>query len=94
MFPNVSQIEKLIIQARKLLPGITIVSWPEYKPPFSKDLTEPMETVNTYELLEKTIENPCGSASGNKSNGSASGDVNTGNSNSNTGTGKILRYST
>jgi len=52
VFPNVNQVEKLIIQARKLLPGITIVSWPEYKVPFNKDLTEAMKTVTTYELLE------------------------------------------
>ncbi|KAB5511377.1 hypothetical protein GE09DRAFT_1272226 [Coniochaeta sp. 2T2.1] len=55
-FPKVSQIERLIIEARKLLPGITILSWPEYRGPFfDNDHTDAMKAVNTYELLDVTF---------------------------------------
>jgi hypothetical protein len=52
-FPKVGQIEKLIIQARQLLPDITILSWPEYRAPFfNKDPTDDVTTANMYELLD------------------------------------------
>ena len=55
-FPKASQIGRLIIEARKLLPGITIVSWPEYRAAFfDKDHTNAVKTVNTYELLDSTF---------------------------------------
>ncbi|KAB5515377.1 hypothetical protein GE09DRAFT_1160232 [Coniochaeta sp. 2T2.1] len=102
VFPKVSQIERLLIEARKLLPGITIVSWPEYSAPFfDNDHTDAMKTVNTYELLDLTCsaENEYGDASSEKPledstptrtiknpSGSASGNDNTGSASGNTNT--------
>lgn len=54
-FPNAGQIENLILQARKLLPKITVLSWPEYRAPFfNKDSMDEVMTVNMYELLDRT----------------------------------------
>lgn len=51
-FPKVGQIEKLILQARQLLPDFTILSWPEYRARFfNKDPTDDVKTVKIYELL-------------------------------------------
>ncbi|AEO71854.1 uncharacterized protein THITE_2124712 [Thermothielavioides terrestris NRRL 8126] len=51
-FPRARSIEKLIFQARQLLPDDTILSWPEYRARFShKDPTDDVKTVNMYELL-------------------------------------------
>ncbi|KAH6843166.1 hypothetical protein B0I37DRAFT_399566 [Chaetomium sp. MPI-CAGE-AT-0009] len=52
-FPYVGQIEKVILQARQLLPDVTILSWPEYRARFyNKDPTEDVKTVNMYKLLD------------------------------------------
>ncbi len=52
-FPKVGQIENLILQARQLLPDVTILSWPEYRARFfNKDPTDDVKTVNIYKLLD------------------------------------------
>ncbi len=57
-FPEVDQIEKIILQARQLLPDITIQSWPEYRARFfNKDPTDELKTVNMYELLGEPLQN-------------------------------------
>jgi hypothetical protein len=56
-FPNAgqNQMENLIIQARKLLPYNTILSWPEYSTGFrNKERTDKLKTVNMYGLLDPT----------------------------------------
>ncbi|KAK4207109.1 hypothetical protein QBC37DRAFT_102453 [Rhypophila decipiens] len=52
-FPRVDQIEKMILQARHLLPDIKVLSWPEYRARFNKDLKGSTISRNTYELLEE-----------------------------------------
>ncbi|KAK1829966.1 hypothetical protein QBC39DRAFT_355339 [Podospora conica] len=55
-FPRAGSIEKLILQARQLLPDITVQSWPEYRAPFfNKDSMDEAMTVNMYELLDPTF---------------------------------------
>jgi hypothetical protein len=52
-FPKCGQIEKLILQARQLLPDVTILSWPEYRARFfDKDPTVDVKTANMYGLLD------------------------------------------
>ena len=54
-FPRLNQIEDVILQARRLLPDITILSWPEYRARFNKGLRdgETVRSSNIYELLEE-----------------------------------------
>ena len=54
-FPRVNQIEEVILQARRLLPDITTLSWPEYRARFNKGLRdgETLRSSNIYELLEE-----------------------------------------
>ncbi|KAM7195051.1 hypothetical protein V8F33_006920 [Rhypophila sp. PSN 637] len=52
-FPRVDQIEKMILQARQLLPDIKVLSWPEYRARFNKDPKDSTISRNTYELLEE-----------------------------------------
>lgn len=55
-FPSAGQMEKLILQARQLLPNITVLSWPEYRASFfDKDSMDKVKTVNMYKLLDPTL---------------------------------------
>ncbi|KAK0620749.1 hypothetical protein B0T14DRAFT_522075 [Immersiella caudata] len=51
-FPKASHMEKLIRQARQLLPDVAILSWPEYRASIAnEDLADDVKTANMYELL-------------------------------------------
>lgn len=103
-FPKVGQIEKLILQARQLLPDVTIVSWPEYRARFFN--TDDVKIVNTcmYRLLdpdsvaederddakiEERLQNPRLKNTIQNASGSLSGNTNNNGSGSNSGNANV-----